>query len=458
MSQSDNDSSKRLSLTHNFMWTFAGNAVYALCQWAIIVCLAKIGSAEMVGQFALALAIAFPITFIANLQLRVLFVTDQSSRFPLEQILGLRLILGAVAACILIAACTIAHYPASTTALILIVAAAQLIDCISENYYGLAQRHERMDRIARSQVFRSLVSMALLMIIIHYSGSLLFGAIGLVFGRLLVLFTYDSAYSTFALAENDGSLPNNGPVQAVRLHFIDRIRPRWNLASQMRMAWMALPLGASSMLVSLNVNTPRYFIQHFLGSHDLGIYSALTYIPAGCIMTATALGQAVFARLSRYYAFGDKRNFNLLMIKSAGFCASIGGTVLVICVIAGHKILTILYRPEYAEHTSLLLWLVGGAAVGCIAASLGCTMTATLRFKEQVPLLLIVLSSSLVGCLFLIPRWGLIGASLVPLVAMTTQLCGSGLIIHYALRNRPKELCRSLPTQLKPAFEVDRET
>ena len=174
-------------------------------------------------------------------------------------------------------------------------------------------------------------------------------------------------------------------------------------------------------------------------------------------MTATALGQAVFARLSRYYAFGDSRNFNMLMIKSAAFCASIGGAVLVICVIAGHKILTILYRPEYAEHTRLLLWLVGGAAVGCVAASLGCTMTATLRFKEQVPLLLIVLTSSLVGCSFLIPRWGLIGASLAPLVSMTTQLCGSGLIIHYALRNRPKELCSSLPAALQPAFEIDRE-
>jgi len=88
MTNDAGNSTSQLSLTRNFMWTFAGNAVYALCQWAAVVCLAKLGSAEMVGEFALALAIAFPITFIANLQLRVLFVTDHSTLYPFGQILG----------------------------------------------------------------------------------------------------------------------------------------------------------------------------------------------------------------------------------------------------------------------------------------------------------------------------------------------------------------------------------
>src|ERR1700690_1751773 len=65
-----------LPLTHNFAWTLVGNVVYAACQWTIVVVLAKLGNADMVGEFALALAVAFPITLLANLQLRSVFVTD----------------------------------------------------------------------------------------------------------------------------------------------------------------------------------------------------------------------------------------------------------------------------------------------------------------------------------------------------------------------------------------------
>src|SRR6266568_5527229 len=45
-----------VSLRTNFAWTLAGNAVYAVCQWGMLVSIAKLGSPAMVGQFALGLA------------------------------------------------------------------------------------------------------------------------------------------------------------------------------------------------------------------------------------------------------------------------------------------------------------------------------------------------------------------------------------------------------------------
>src|SRR6476620_2595235 len=44
-----------LSLRANFGWTLAGNVVYAACQWGILVALAKLGTLQMVGEFALSL-------------------------------------------------------------------------------------------------------------------------------------------------------------------------------------------------------------------------------------------------------------------------------------------------------------------------------------------------------------------------------------------------------------------
>src|SRR5271157_5932336 len=67
---------KGLTLRGNFTWTFAGNVVYSRSQWGMLMVLAKLGSPEMVGQFALGLAVTTPIIMFANLQLRGVQATD----------------------------------------------------------------------------------------------------------------------------------------------------------------------------------------------------------------------------------------------------------------------------------------------------------------------------------------------------------------------------------------------
>jgi hypothetical protein len=42
------------SLGRNFAWTFSGNALYGVCQWAVLSLIAKLSTSEMLGQYALA--------------------------------------------------------------------------------------------------------------------------------------------------------------------------------------------------------------------------------------------------------------------------------------------------------------------------------------------------------------------------------------------------------------------
>ena len=79
------------SLRANFSWTFVGNVIYAACQWAMLVVLAKLGSPEIVGQFALGLAITAPVIMLTNLQLRAVQATDAKRAYSFGDYLGLRL-------------------------------------------------------------------------------------------------------------------------------------------------------------------------------------------------------------------------------------------------------------------------------------------------------------------------------------------------------------------------------
>ena len=83
---------KPLSLARNFSWTLIGSGLYAFCQWGMLVVLAKLCSTQMVGQFALGLAITAPVFMFAGLNLRTVQVTDARRDFQFGDYLGLRLL------------------------------------------------------------------------------------------------------------------------------------------------------------------------------------------------------------------------------------------------------------------------------------------------------------------------------------------------------------------------------
>src|SRR5947209_3750081 len=78
-----------VSLWTNFQWSLVGSVVYAACQWAIVIVLAKLGSSESVGQFALGFAVAAPVVLLANLQLSALQATDATRAYRFGHYLAL---------------------------------------------------------------------------------------------------------------------------------------------------------------------------------------------------------------------------------------------------------------------------------------------------------------------------------------------------------------------------------
>src|SRR5437764_11372372 len=79
------------SLRSNFAWTFAGNAVYAAGQWTILSLFAKLGNSEMLGQYALALALTAPVLMFSQLNLRAVMATDVAEKHRFGDYLAVRL-------------------------------------------------------------------------------------------------------------------------------------------------------------------------------------------------------------------------------------------------------------------------------------------------------------------------------------------------------------------------------
>lgn len=413
-----------LSLRGNFAWTLVGTGVYGASQWGMLIVLAKLGSADIVGRFALGLALCAPVVMFANMQLRIVQATDARAEYSFGQYLSLRLITSAMALAIIAGTVALAGYGAEAGLVILAVGVAKCVESISDIIYGLWQRNERLDLIAVSQMVKGSASLGALWLVMRVTGDLLWGVAALGVTWLSVLLSYDVVNARRMLR-----------AQARRSGKAAPTRPR--LRELPRLAWLALPLGAVGLLDSLNVNIPRYSLEHAVGEAALGHFAALAYLIVAGNMVVMALAQSAAPRLARHYG-DDLGAFTHLVWQLVKFGTGLGAVGLAVAIALGPQVLTILYRPEYAAHAEVLAWLMAAAAVGYVARFLVCSMTAARYLKAQAPVyaggtLVCATTSS-----WLIPRYGLYGAAWATGATMLVLLLGAIATNLHAVRSRAR--------------------
>ncbi|MEP6934845.1 MAG: lipopolysaccharide biosynthesis protein, partial [Nitrospirota bacterium] len=167
------------SLSWNFSWTISGDVIYAACQWGMLIVLAKLGSPEMVGQFALGLAVTAPVIIFANLALRQIQSTDVRNEFEFGDYLALRLLTTGLALLVILGIAGFAGYRREAVLVILALGLAKAIEAISDIFYGILQRHEQMAFIAKSKIIKGPLSLLCLAILVYVTESVHWAAIGL---------------------------------------------------------------------------------------------------------------------------------------------------------------------------------------------------------------------------------------------------------------------------------------
>lgn len=414
-----------LSLRKNFSWTFLGNIIYGASQWVTIIVLAKISSPEVVGQFTLAVAVTSPIILLASLGLRAVQVTDAKQQYKFRDYLDLRIITTLVAVLIIIGVTFSPAYIGTTGSVILLVGLGKAIELISDIFQGLLQQHERMDRVSQSLILRSLASMATTIALLSLTNNLCWSLVGVIFISSIILFAHDIPK---AISISHRSTP--------KLHWstrLDLVKIVRRIPILSKLTLYSIPAGLIMMLLSLVINIPRYFIEQHLGQRELGIFAAIAYLPTVSIALINALGQSSLTRLSKYYSERNRKDFQLLIIKIIGIGLAIGFVGLLFSLFLGKLLLTVIYRSEYAEQSSVLNWLMFWGTLWYVATFLGYGVAATRYFKASLGCSFMLVAITLFSCNWLIPIYGLNGAAISLTIGGVAQLLGNLLIVGYAL-------------------------
>jgi O-antigen/teichoic acid export membrane protein len=389
------------------------------------IVLAKLGSPEDVGLFALGLAVTAPIFMFATLRLRDVQATDSKQEYLFGDYFALRLITTVLAVLAVIGIVFVSDYQGEVALVILATAASKSVEAISDAFYGLFMQQERLDRIAKSMIIKGPLSLLGLGAGFYLTGSVFWGVVGLTVARAIMTLAYDIRNATLTL----------NPSSNLFSHIIpkDFPGPRWNRAVLTRLAWLTLPLGFVTMLISFNGNIPRYFIEGSLGAYQLGIFAAITAFQKAAPTIVQALGRSASPRLAKYHATNNVAAFRKLTLRLAGLGVLMGVGGVLVALVAGRQILTLFYGPEYAL-TGLFVLVMIDAGLDYISTMLLFVITAARYIRIQLPLYLLTTGTVALACFWLVPIGGLQGAAIGIIISEVFRLIGSIVAVWHALR------------------------
>ena len=404
---------RRPTLRSGFIWTFAGNSIYAAGQWGILSLFAKFGGSEMLGQYALAAAATAPVGMLFHLNLRSVLATDVNRQRPFGDYLAFRLGASALSLVVIAGVACISTNSATLIWTIIAVGAGHSIEAVSDLFLGAMQRREQMQQVALSMILRTVVSVAALAVALAMTRHLSWSVFAMTAARLAVLLIRD-----VPTGKRGEDLSRSGMASAIAIFRT------------------ALPLGIVLMLVSLIANLPRYAIESTMGFEQLGVFAALiSFVTIGSTVV-NALGQSVTPRLAGHFREGQKGAFLGILGRMVGLVVLLGAVGSACAWGFGGLLLTLLYRPEFADYGDLLAVAVGAGTLSYLAVVLGYAVTCARIFAVQAPLFALSAAGCGIASWILVPAYGLVGGILSIALAATLQIIGQILILAWAFRRQ----------------------
>lgn len=405
-------------LRRNLFWTLTGNVVYVASQWLVLLVIARLGTPYMVGQLAMGFAWTGPIFLLSQLRLRALQATDGGGEYSTGDYLGLRILTTALV--IVLAVLFASWYGLSSESgwVVIGVALAKSFESGSDILYGLFQQQEEMQRMAWSMIARGVLSVTSVGLTMAATHNIVLATAALAGSSLLLLLFFDIP---FALA-------------MMRKRQMGLLTPRWNWPTLSRLALTAAPLGVSAMLMSWGTNVPRYFLEHYNGIREVGVFSAVFYVAMASGYLVTALGEAANPAMGRLFAAGMLTELREMMLRLILCTVLVGAVLLSLCALWGGRLLAWIYGAEYAVPP-LLLWLAIAAMVANLASILSYGLIATRRLRAHLGALIVMLLVTASLCQWLAPEYGSLGVAWALLVAYFGQTAYS----LWAMRHTPAE-------------------
>ncbi len=373
----------------NIALTVGSRLVYAASQAAVLVLIARLGGTQDTALFIWAMALTAPVFMFTNLNLSELISTETAHGYHVRDYWSVRLLSTAGGLAMLMAIVPLVA-PTHEWLIIAAVATGKALESINDLVLGAYHRCDRADRAAISLITRRVGGCLCLAAVRAMTSNVMAGVTGMILFQFLSLVIYDAPYI--------GQFGNR-----------NMLNTRTSVVSIMRMAF---PLGVVACLTSLSLNVPRYTVHGHLDDHSLAAFGCCASFLQVFSLVGVATQLALSPRIASQNAH-SRRLMNAMLWRNVAGVACIGTLVAIAAHVWGPMVLATTYGQQFVDFGPVLTWLMVAGVFSAAKGFLATGLTATRSTLSQASFAAAQFACSAVGCLWLVPRHGVIAAAWV---------------------------------------------
>lgn len=401
-----------LSIKQNMLWNTIGSLFFQGCLWLVTVLVVILAGYDDSGMLAYAMAIGNIYFPLATYNMRTVQVSDIDDEYSQSNYVAFRLIT-IVAATFLI----LIYLGITTSSFILFIVSTCWIlfradESFSNVYYGVEQKHMRMDYIGKSQLLRGILVLTIFTTVLSLTKSIP--------ASLLIMTVASSMITIFYDRRKAASLSS--------------ITPRINLQQVKELLKTCLPSTMTIVIFGSVVTIVRQIYEGIYGTESLGIYAAIA-TPTVLINALTIyLYNPYLGPIAKAWKQQDMHSIILTMRKVLGIIAILVVLFSAVCALWGTQLLSMIYGTSIIPYTYLLIPTVFTIACTASMAFLADVMIAFRKYRIALTSNLISLILALIISLPIMQTLGMNGINITIIIA---YLAGVAIcIIMFALSIR----------------------
>lgn len=366
-------------------WSLAGQVGFYGLQWLNMIILARLSGPEAVGLYTLGLALSNPIMALGSLMFRMVYITDQQSRWSFAEYKAVRRIALPVSVLAIAAIALALGYRDLPLVVILLAASWKMAETLSDVNYAIPHKAGDMRAIALSMVARAAVSSLVLAIALKLTARL------------------------------DLSLLAFSVVWWLFYYFCDRrfeqgAEAKQGAASQRDLIRFAMPMALSAAVVYLTFSLPRIILDHFENTAILGIFAAISHVLLIGALVVNSLGSAITPRLSRLFAAGNLAQYYREVAIGVGAAVFVSLGFITVAMIAGEYLITLIYGRAIGSEGGLIVAMSLASLPIYVGSMLGFVPPALQAYRFHLAVNLITVAGTTLAAFWFIPEHGALGA------------------------------------------------
>lgn len=396
----------------NFIWNTIGVFTLSLTSFVYSLILVRLCDLSTTGIWSYAFAIACTSVTLASFGGRTYQVTDAKNQISSFTYISARYMTVLITFVLILCFVLIKDFSLNKALILIFLCLFKFCEELSDVYYGVLQKHEKLYIVGKSMFFKSLLNMILFLIGIYIFKNLLLSVVLIFINNFLFIYLYDRK-------------------KALKY---EKVKPEFNKNFYIKYFKDNLVICLFLFLSVYLVNCPKYVMETYLSNELQGIYNILVLPATAVSLIGSFIINPLLVSISKDFANNKIKNIKkvsnkiILVLLLFGLMGCIGGYLL------GGPVLKLIYDFNIESYMFGFILIIIGCTFYTISTVLCSILITTRKLVSQLIFNVILAIISYVLCVVLIKQYSILGGIYAYLLIMIIRF-----VIYFILINTLKE-------------------